>query len=209
MSCAPTVRAWLKTNITRKTPKTGSRPQKVYKYEWPRGRPPRIDCPPPYFERLKDAQTPLWITEGQKKGDALASWGLCVLDLPAGVWGWKSKQTGILTDLDHVVWAGRKVYIVFDSDVMTKPNVSQALARLSTLLSQRGATVTPVPLPQQSDDKLGVDDFKAQGGTLDQLQAFAGLGGLLPLRTDSRSPTEAESAEYLRLMYRTSGDEQW
>ncbi len=185
---------------TKKDPYTGDRPQKVYKYEWPRGQEPRLDCPPPCLPQLKDATTPLWITEGQKKGDALASWGLCAIDLPNGVWGWKSKQQGILADLDAIVWAGRQVYIVFDSDVMTKPNVSQALARLSTLLSRRGATVTPVPLPQQGDDKLGVDDFKAGGGTLAQLQAFAGLGGLLPLRTDDRPPTEAESAEYLKTL---------
>lgn len=88
-----------------KDPLTGDRQQKVIKYEWPRGVGARIDCPPPCFDRLKDARTPLWITEGQKKGDALASWGLCTIDLPSGVWGWKSKQDGILADLDFVVWA--------------------------------------------------------------------------------------------------------
>lgn len=183
-----------------KDPLNGDRPQKVIKYEWPRGVGARIDCPPLCFDRLKDAHTPLWITEGQKKGDALASWGLCVIDLPNGVWGWKSKQVGVLADLDFVVWAEREVFIVFDSDVIIKPSVAQALARLTKILSRRGARVTPVPLPQQGNEKLGVDDFKAQGGTLAQLQSFAALGQLLPLKTDGRRSQEAGSAEYLKTL---------
>ncbi len=43
----------------RKDPHTGDRPQKVIKYEWPRGQEPRLDCPPPCFPYLKDAATPL------------------------------------------------------------------------------------------------------------------------------------------------------
>lgn len=183
-----------------KDPLTGDRPQRVIKYEWPRGVGARIDCPPPCFDRLKDAQTPLWITEGQKKGDALASWGLCTINLPNGVWGWKSKQDGILADLDFIVWAEREVYVVFDSDVITKPPVAQALARLTKILSRRGARVTPVPLPQHGDDKLGVDDFRARGGTLAQLQSFAALGQLLPLQTDGKRSNEAGSAEYLKTL---------
>jgi hypothetical protein len=183
----------------KKEPTSGDRPQKIIKYEWPQGVEPRVDCPPLCFPDLKDPAIPLWITEGQKKGDALASWGLCVIDLPGGVWGWKSKRAGVLADLDYVVWTGRDVFVVFDSDVMTKSAVAQALGRLVKLLSRRGANITPVPLPQQGDEKLGVDDFKARGGTLEQLHAFAGLGQLLPLRTDSRI-SETESAEYLKAL---------
>ncbi|MCP4371087.1 MAG: DUF3854 domain-containing protein, partial [Deltaproteobacteria bacterium] len=113
-----------------------------------------------------------------------------------GVWGWRSKQDGILADLDYIVWAGREVFVVFDSDVITKESVAQALARLTKILSRWGANITPVPLPQQGEDKLGVDDFKAGGGSLEQLQSFAALGRLLPLKTDGRRP-EAASKEYL------------
>ncbi len=185
---------------TRRDLETGDHPQKVIKYEWPRGREPRVDCPPPCQPQLKDSAIPLWITEGQKKGDALASWDLCTIDLPNGVWGWKSKQQGILADLDYIVWAERLVYVVFDSDVITKPPVAQALARLTKILSRRGARVVPVPLPQQDDDKLGVDDFKAGGGTLETLKSFAALGGVLPLKTDGRPTNEAPSAEYMKAL---------
>lgn len=184
----------------KKDPLTGDRPQKVIKYEWPRGVEPCLDCPPPCYPQLKDPKIPLWLTEGQKKGDALASWGLCVLDLPNGVWGWKSRKVGILADLDTIAWAGRPVFVVFDSDVVTKDTVAQALARLTKILGHRGAKVTPVPLPQNGEDKLGVDDFKAQGGTLEQLQSFASLGALLPLKTDGRSSLEAQSADYLKAL---------
>lgn len=184
----------------KKDPLTGDRPQKVIKYEWPRGVEPRLDCPPPCYPQLKDPKIPLWLTEGQKKGDALASWGLCALDLPNGVWGWKSRKVGILADLDTIAWAERPVFVVFDSDVVTKDTVAQALARLTKILGHRGAKVTPVPLPQNGEDKLGVDDFKAQGGTLEQLQSFASLGALLPLKTDGRSSLEAQSADYLKAL---------
>jgi hypothetical protein len=184
----------------KKDPQTGLRPQRAVKYEWPRGTPPRIDCPPLCYEHLKDASVALWITEGQKKGDALASWGLCAIDFPGGVWGWKSKSEGVLADLDYIAWDGRVVYVVFDSDVITKESVARALARLTKILSRRGAKVIPVPLPQSGGEKLGVDDFKAGGGTLEQLKAYAELGKLLPLKTDGRLPGEAESAEYIKVL---------
>jgi len=184
-----------------KDPMTGDRKQEVIKYEWPAKKEPRVDCPPTCFPQLKDPTVPLWITEGQKKGDALASWRQCVIDFPNGVWGWKSKQLGILADLDYIVWTDRQVYIVFDSDVITKPAVAKALSRLMTVLSRRGAKVSPVPLPQ-GNEKLGIDDFKAKGGTLEELMAFVALGKSLPLKTDGRLPTEAESAEYLEALAR-------
>ena len=106
-----------------------------------------------------------------------------------------------MADLDYIVWTDRQVYIVFDSDVITKPAVAKALSRLMTVLSRRGAKVSPVPLPQ-GDEKLGIDDFKAKGGTLEELMAFVALGKSLPLKTDGRLPTEAESAEYLEALAR-------
>ena len=53
----------------------GTYPQRVIKYEFPKGQGMRIDCPPLCRSKLGDPQTPLWITEGQKKADALASHG--------------------------------------------------------------------------------------------------------------------------------------
>lgn len=174
---------------------------KLIKYEWPQGVGPRLDCPPSCYPHLQDPTIPLWITEGQKKGDALASWNLCVIDLPNGVWGWKSKQTGLLADLDTIAWANRTVYLLFDSDVFTNAGVAAALTRLMTLLKRRKAQVSPVPLPSTDQGKQGVDDFKARGGTLAQLLTLAQLGRYLPLRLPSATPsTTTESKELIEAL---------
>lgn len=177
-------------------PRIDKQKQKPIKYEWPKKTPPRVDCPPVCLPMLKDPSIPLWITEGQKKGDALASLGLCVIDLPNGVWGFKSKE-GILADLDHIAWKDREVYIVFDNDVSTKPGVAQAMRRLTAALSNRGAKVAPVPLPEKNG-KTGVDDFIAQGGTLEELLSLAQIGKALPIRTEAAN--EKKSVEYLEVL---------
>jgi Domain of unknown function (DUF3854) len=63
----------------------GTYPQKVIKYEFPAGHAMRLDWPPACRSALADPSTTLWITEGQKKADALASRGLCAIAL-LGVW---------------------------------------------------------------------------------------------------------------------------
>jgi hypothetical protein len=58
----------------------------------------------------------------------------------------------------------REVAIAFDSDVMTKPNVRQALSRLKAFLEKRGAKVKVIYLPEGKDGtKVGLDDFLAAG----------------------------------------------
>ena len=64
---------------------------KPIKYETPRGATNRIDCPPACQKLLADPNVPLWITEGVKKGDSLASQGECVIDL-TGIWNWRAKR---------------------------------------------------------------------------------------------------------------------
>jgi hypothetical protein len=111
---------------------------------------------------LTNPAIPLWITEGLKKADALASHDLCAIAL-LGVWAFKGKNpfggTTILADFDNVALKGRDVHIVFDSDVMLKPQVRQALIRLTEHLQRKGAHVTAVYLPQNDGQKVGVDDY--------------------------------------------------
>jgi hypothetical protein len=128
----------------------GTYPQRVAKYEAPQGAAMRLDCPPTCRSSLRDPSVPLWITEGQKKADALASHGFCALAL-LGVWNWRGRNglggLTALADWEAVARNGRQVRIVFDSDVMRKPEVGQALARLRAFLGNRGATPTAVYLP--------------------------------------------------------------
>jgi hypothetical protein len=158
----------------RKRESDGSYKQRVIKYETPSGSGVRLDCPPVCLEQIKDPAKPLWTTEGAKKADALASRGLCAVSLN-GVWGFKGKNEfgGVtwLTDWDYVALKGRDVRIVFDSDVMQKPEVRKALERLTAHLQRKGAHVSAVYLPGDREGKTGVDDYLLTH-TVDELEAL-------------------------------------
>jgi hypothetical protein len=132
------------------------------KYENPTGSSVRLDCPPRCQKILGDPGTPLWITEGSKKADALASRNACAISL-TGVWGFKGKNelggVVLLADWDRIALKGRTVYLAFDSDVATKAPVKHALERLNEHLRRRGAKVWIVNLPQEGDTKTGIDDY--------------------------------------------------
>ncbi|MBN2099779.1 MAG: DUF3854 domain-containing protein, partial [Dehalococcoidia bacterium] len=135
---------------------------KALKYEMPRGQSVRLDCPPRCKSMMADPNITLWVTEGIKKSDALATHGLCAIAL-LGVWNFKGTNdkggVTVLADFDCVALNGRQVNICFDSDVMTKPQVRAALDRLTEHLQRRGAHVTAVYLPQSNGAKVGVDDY--------------------------------------------------
>lgn len=154
----------------------GLRPVKVLKYEIPKGAGVRVDCPPACLKTLQNPTIPLFITEGQKKADSLASQGACAIDL-LGVWNFKGRNefggTTILADFDFIAWENRLVRIVFDSDVMYKPSVRLALERLTEILHRKGATVSAIYLPNhQSGVKWGVDDWLADGHNLQDLEVL-------------------------------------
>lgn len=158
---------------------------KTIKYESMPGAGPRIDVPPSIHRFLATSGTPLWITEGTKKADAAAVRGLCCISLP-GVWNWRgSNSKGGYTELpdwDRISIKGRVVYIVFDSDVMLKRSVLQALRRLSAMLKRRGAaSVCPLVIPSPNGEKIGLDDFLAKGGTQLELQEFVNETLLRPV----------------------------
>lgn len=132
------------------------------KYESPRGATNHLDCPRRSQGKLGDPAFPLWVTEGSKKSDALASRGACAISV-TGVWGFKGKNalggTTFLADWDYIALNGRTVYLAFDSDIITKEPVKKALSRLIEHLSRRGAKVLVVHLPQEGSGKVGIDDY--------------------------------------------------
>ena len=113
---------------------------KSVKYETPSGSRMVLDVHPFARERLGNPAVPLFITEGIKKGDSLVSRSLCAVAL-LGVWAWRGRNDdGGLTALaewDYVALNDREVYIVFDSDVMLKPQVHRAMVRLKAFLESR------------------------------------------------------------------------
>jgi hypothetical protein len=113
------------------------KPGKVVKYEQPSGTGVTIDVPRSAQPFLSDADTRLWVVEGEKKADALVSRGECAVAL-LGVWSWK--RDGLpLPDWDSIRLVGREVHIAFDSDAAHKVEVQRALSVLTEYLQARGA----------------------------------------------------------------------
>ena len=116
---------------------------KVFRYEMPKGDRLILDVHPSVQHLLGDPTTPLWITEGVKKGDALASQGVCTIALIGGVWGFRgTNEHGgkvILPDWEYIALNDREVIVAFDSDLATKSHVQAALNALWSLLRSKHA----------------------------------------------------------------------
>jgi hypothetical protein len=168
----------------RKRSPDGSHPNKVIKYEFPKGAQMRLDCPPLARAALGDPDIPLWITEGQKKADSLVSAGLCAIAL-LGVWNWRGTNDAggrvLLADWNYIALNGREVRIVFDSDLVHKPEVRQALQALIAMLANKHASPAVVYLPPEPGrGKVGVDDWFYAGHTVDELEALVEAPRLAP-----------------------------
>ncbi len=155
---------------------------KLAKYEFPAKSKMAVDVHPFLKEKVRDPNVPLFITEGVKKADAAVSLNLCCIAL-VGTWNWRgTNEYGgktALPDWDSIALKdsknrGRQVYICYDSDVMIKPQVHQALDRLSGFLKMRGASVAYIHLPSgEAAAKTGLDDYIAQGHSKDEILALA------------------------------------
>jgi len=106
-----------------------------------------------------DVGEPLAITEGEKKAEKACKAGIPCIAV-GGVWAWRSKRKGVpaIKDFDAIKWMGRRVYLVFDNDLMVNPLVIGALAGLSNELHKRGARVVIKFLPK-GPGKIGLDDY--------------------------------------------------
>ena len=157
--------------IRLKPDKPRKRAGKPVKYESPLGSGNHIYIPPGTGPLLSDATKELLIVEGEKKALAGTQDGIPTIGL-SGVWNWAMKRpkdpttgrgTGprkLIDDLERIQWEGRKVTIVFDSDLKDKPEVAWARWHLAQALGKRGADVRAVDLPAGQDGaKCGLDDF--------------------------------------------------
>lgn len=139
---------------------------KHVKYEMPAGCQMALDSPPRCHADLGNPAVPAFFTEGQKKGDSGASRGGCWVTL-IGTNNWRgtNSQGGktVLAALEDVALNDRrKVYLVFDSDILQKRAVYDALVRLREVAKKRGADVWIVHLPSgPNGEKVGADDWFA------------------------------------------------
>lgn len=190
------------TVIRPDTPRRQQRKGKTreIKYEWPSGKDLCLDVLPRFVGDLKNVLIPIWLTEGAKKADALASLHRGILPISLnGVWAWCKKdgmgRRQLLPDFDEIELRGRPVVLAFDSDYADKPEVRFALHDFARLLTKRGATVQILTLPHAaSGAKQGVDDAIAAGWTFAQLQ-----DALAPY--DTKEPDLLDAAQYWRYYY--------
>jgi len=181
------------------------------KYETPAGAAIRLDVNPLMLEEVCGGGGDLWITEGCKKVDALTSRGLPTVGI-TGVWNFAepgSKSTRPLPCWRHVRLKGRRVYIVYDADARTNPDIQEALRRLVAMLEGLGAVVLVVYLPiVDGDDKVGVDDYLAAGGTVAELRMMAGPYKPRDVGTE-RMSRDAKLEASLRYLWRRWREGDW
>ena len=146
------------------------------KYETPSGASIALDANPLMLEEVRHGSGELWVTEGAKKVDALASRGVPAVG-GTGVWNFAmpgSKGTEPLPCWRHVKLRGRTLIFAFDADSRTNADVQEALKRNVTMLEKLGAVVLVADVPEvEGDGKAGVDDYLAAGGDLEELRASA------------------------------------
>jgi hypothetical protein len=106
-------------------------------------------------------------TEGEFKSLALSQEILPAIGI-VGVMGWKPKDHArLLPAMESITWSGRTVYLISDSDFSTNENVRNAFCWLGKHLTDRGAKVLLVSLPDGPADadvkptKLGINDWLA------------------------------------------------
>ena len=140
--------------------------EKPPRYWQPKGTVPCLYLPPFVVWKTiaRDAEKTLYITEGEKKAARACRVGVPCIGL-GGVWCWRAAKQGVtlIKDFDSFDFKGRKVVIVFDSDVQFKTDVQQALRSLGKELVQLGATPYTIKLPGVSEaEKIGLDDYLEQ-----------------------------------------------
>ncbi len=99
-----------------------------------------------YREMLRDPKVPLLLTEGSKKGDALAKvFPDAAVASISGVTGWRGRNdyggVTLLADFDHVALNERAIFLFWDIDLLTNKNVHRSMTRLQEILENKGAVV--------------------------------------------------------------------
>ena len=152
-------------------------PEKPLRYSQPKGSECHVYFPPlipgDWEEVSQNATVSVCITEGELKAACGCAQGIPTMGL-GGVFNWRSArlQQSLVPVLECWMWAGRKVYLCFDSDSATNPMVRQAAARLAIVLLNRGAVVHEIELPPGPErSKQGMDDYIFRHG----VEAFGAL----------------------------------
>lgn len=117
---------------------------------------------PQYWQKLLfDFTTPIVLTEGAKKAGALLSKGIPAISIPGVSTGGKSGR--LRPELELYCKYGRRVYLAFDRDIISKKQVQQALHNLGRMIAANGAMVYVL---EWNNSLKGIDDYIAAGGEI-------------------------------------------
>jgi hypothetical protein len=132
------------------------------KYEFPAGKPNRLDIPPGCRHEVLHGAGDVILTEGTKKADAAVTHGLTCVAI-TGVYNWLTKTFGDRTAPipDLAVLKGRTVHLAPDSDAATNHGVAEAFRRLGLHLEGAyNCDVRLITLPRGANgEKCGLDDY--------------------------------------------------
>jgi hypothetical protein len=149
----------------------------------------------------------LWIAEGELKAQCGHAWGLPIIGL-SGIWNWKtigpevellaeedklSDEESLLPEL-AIDWSGKKVALLYDSDIIPGHRAYDAFPRFAEQLYRLGAAeVKILSLPSISkDQKTGLDEFIIARGPEQALRDLQAMRS----RKESYLPTRAGALTY-------------
>lgn len=129
------------------------------KYRQPTGSRPHLYFSPLLRKKwrtvVKNPKVRIYWSEGEKKSDAACRVGIPTVSV-GGCWSWLHKGKPI-PDFDEFDWEDHEMVLVFDNDIVNKPNVRSALNALAREFRKRGATVLQILLPFPGPK--GLDDY--------------------------------------------------
>lgn len=119
---------------------------------------------PGYWQRIvDDPSIPIYPIEGPKKAGALTGLGYAAPALCGVTMGLLKGGKKLVKNLDILAVHGRPVFLPWDADLATNPNVQKALIALATILNQKGCRVFVVVIPPELECKA-VDDVLVKHG---------------------------------------------
>lgn len=136
---------------------------KDQRYDQPSGISTELYLPKNWKRKWREEfekETALFITEGELKAACACANGLPTMAL-GGVWNFCARKKGmsILPIFKEIQGKNRQIFIVFDSDAATNPDVSKAENALCKELTALKFEPYIVRLPHLEGKKTGLDDY--------------------------------------------------
>lgn len=137
--------------------------KKALRYAQPKGSVNEVYLPPlngtDWTAIAANTEIPIIITEGELKAASATKHGYPTMGL-GGVWCFKSSSAkmSLLPIFKEFNWKGRSVYIAYDSDAITNPQVMQAENALARELMLQGAEPLIMRIGAIEGQKAGLDD---------------------------------------------------